>query len=83
MQFDIYVLAQKEHNKDLMRQAEHYRLVQQALAGRPRQPSLWIRLLSWLKEQINNAGCLLQKIIDRQMRSLTEPSSQYPCGEKA
>jgi hypothetical protein len=83
MEFDKYERLHKAHYKELLRQAEQYRLVQQALAGRPRKSSLRIRLRCWLKQQLVNAGCIRQRIFGEQASPPMEPTSQYPCGERA
>ena len=47
---------------DRLRQAERDRLVQQALAGRPRKGPLYSRLLAWLGQWLINWG---QRLYER------------------
>ena len=71
----------REHYKDLLRQAEQYRLVQQALSARSPQPSLWTRVFSWFRQLLDNLGCLLQRRVSEEPRRSTDTLSQNPCGE--
>jgi hypothetical protein len=72
---------QREHYKDLLRQAEQYRLVQQALSVRSPQPGLWKRVFSWFRQLLDNLGCLLQRSVSGEARRSTDKLSQNPCGE--
>lgn len=57
------VLAQ-EHSKDLLREAERYRLVRQALAGRARRDRFHCRALTWLGRRLVAWGWRLQEHYD-------------------
>jgi hypothetical protein len=46
------VLVHQERNKDLLREAEHYRLVRRALAGRERHDHFYCRALIWLGRRL-------------------------------
>jgi steroid 5-alpha reductase family enzyme len=51
----------QERYKDLLREAERYRLVQQALAGRERHPPFYYRALTWLGGRLVAWGWHLQE----------------------
>ena len=54
-------LAYQEHYKDLQREAEGYRLVRQALAGRERRDRFHCRALTWLGRRLVAWGWRLQE----------------------
>ncbi len=83
MNFDKDMRMIEEHRKDLLRQAEQYRLIQQARAGRPPRVNLWRRLLYWLGQRLINAGCLLQKRLGKHAHSAAGAPGLFPCGEGA
>ena len=55
------VVVHQERNKDLLREAEHYRLVRQALAGRERRERFHCKVLSWLGRRLVAWGVRLQE----------------------
>jgi len=57
----ISSLIYQERYKDLLREAERYRLVQQALAGRERRHPFYYRALTWLGCQLVAWGWHLQE----------------------
>ncbi len=81
MNLEKDILMKEEQRKDLLIQAEQYRLVQQALAGKPSSASFWKRLLHWLGHQLDEIRCFLRSLFDRQARSSTIPLGLYPCEE--
>ncbi len=81
MEFDKDIRMKEEQRKDLLHQAEQYRLVKQALAGSPSRASIWKRLLHWLGHQLVDIGCFLLRQFDRQKRSYTDMAKLYPCEE--
>jgi len=54
------VLVHQERNKDLLREAEHYRFVRRALAGRERHDHFYCRALIWLGRRLVAWGVRLQ-----------------------
>jgi hypothetical protein len=54
------VLVQEERRKDLLREAEEYRLARLVLAGRERRPRLYYRALTWLGRRLVAWGYRLQ-----------------------
>jgi hypothetical protein len=81
MEFDKDIRIKEEQRKDLLRQAEQYRLVKLALASRSARNSLWKRLPHWLGHQLVEIGCFLLRQFDRQARSSTDSPRLYPCEE--
>jgi hypothetical protein len=81
MEFDKDIRMKEEQRKDLLRQAEQYRLAKQALAGRPPKDSFWLRLFHWLGHQLIDIGCFVLRQFDRQVRSLNDSPKLYPCKE--
>jgi hypothetical protein len=55
------VLANQERFKDMEREAQRYRLVQRALAGRERHSRLYRRTLTWLGQRLIVWGGYLQE----------------------
>ena len=55
------VIAQQERHKDLLREAERYRLVRQVLAERGRGDRAWYRALAWLGRRLVAWGQRLQE----------------------
>ncbi len=55
------VQAQQERYKDIRREAERYRLVQQVLAGRERGNHFHYRALTWLGRRLIAWGRRLQE----------------------
>ena len=55
------VLANQERFKDMEREAQRYRFVQQALAGRERHSRLYHRTLTWLGQRLIVWGGYLQE----------------------
>ena len=83
MDFYRNLRVQEEHNKDLLRQAEQYRLVQRALEGRPHRTSLPVRMLNWLGLLITNLICFIQRQFGGRAQNSTVSSYQNPCSESA
>ena len=54
-------LIHQERYKDLLREAERYRLVRQALAGRERRDRFHCRALTWLGRRLVAWGWRLQE----------------------
>jgi hypothetical protein len=55
------VLAQERRYKDLLRETEKERLVQQVLAGRERSDRFYCQVLTWLGRRLVAWGCYLQE----------------------
>ena len=55
------VIAQRERHKDLLREAERYRLVRQVLAERGTRDRAWVRALAWLGRRLVAWGQRLQE----------------------
>jgi hypothetical protein len=71
--------VQETHQQDLMRQAEMFRLQQEALNGiTPVNPLAW-RLLSWLGRQMVSIGRAMQKHY-AELAGQTNLSGDEPCG---
>jgi hypothetical protein len=83
MAFDKDIRMKEEQRKDMLRQAEQYRLVRQALAGRPARASFWRPLFHWLGHQLTNIGCFLLRQFDRWVPRSTNSAKLYPCEEGA
>jgi hypothetical protein len=81
MGFDKDILMKEEQRKDLMHQVEQYRLVQQALAGRPSRAIFWRRLVQWLGQQLIDTGCCLLRQFDRPEHNSSDSLKLYPCEE--
>ena len=60
----IDILAQRERYKDLQREAERYRLIRLAQAGRERRNRFYYQALSWLGKQLVAWGWRLQERYD-------------------
>ncbi len=69
----------EEHRKDLLRQAEQYRLAQQALADAPPKDGLRTRLLRFLGQRLANMDCHLKRPFGRQALSSTGTADLNPC----
>jgi hypothetical protein len=82
MEFDKDIRMKEEQRKDLLRQADQYRLVRQALAGRPPRASYWRRLVHWLGQQLIDTGCCMLRQFERQRRSSIDSMKLYPCEER-
>ena len=54
------VLVHQERNKDLLREAEHYRFMRQVLAGHKRRERFHCKALSWLGRRLVVWGVHLQ-----------------------
>jgi hypothetical protein len=74
--------VQEEHRKDLLREAEQYHLVKQALEGRPHRTSIQSRLFYWLNQRLNSWVCLMQKFFGRLMGRTTGLPDLQPCREE-
>jgi hypothetical protein len=81
MEFDKDFRMKEEQRKDMLRQAEQYRLMKLALASRPASESIWSRLLGWLGHQLVEIGCFLMKQFDRQAYKTVDLPRLYPCEE--
>jgi hypothetical protein len=81
MDFDKDIRMKEEQRKDLLRQAEQYRLVQQALAGWPPRSSFWRRVLHWSEDKLIEIVCFLLRQYDRPRRATANPPGMYPCEE--
>jgi len=81
MEPDKNIRSVEEHRKDLLREAEQYRLVQLARSGRPPEDRIWTRLLNWLERRIIDLGCLLKSHFGGMARSSAETANQHPCNE--
>jgi hypothetical protein len=55
------VIAQRERHKELLGQAERYRLVLQVLAERGTRDRAWVRALAWLGQRLVAWGQRLQE----------------------
>ena len=55
------VIAQRERQQELLREAERYRLVRQALAERGTRDRAWVRVLAWLGRRLVAWGQRLQE----------------------
>jgi len=74
----------KEHQKDLLRQAEQRRLLQQAPESRPPRVSFWTRLRQRIGSQVIDIDCVpLLKYFIRRARSSSDTAGLKPCEEKA
>jgi hypothetical protein len=56
-----HIMAQQARYKDLLREAERYRLICQVLAGRGKCDRFWYRALTWLGQRLVAWGCRLQE----------------------
>lgn len=83
MNYDMNIRMVEEHRKELLRQADQYRLIQEKLAGRTPQAIFWIPFIVWVGQLLIDIGCLLQTYLWRQAHNITEPPSLTPCEEKA
>lgn len=72
---------QEEHYKDLLRQAEQYRLAQAAMADRPKRTSLWRRLINWMGHMLAELACVLRRQFNGQTVISFSPTRQKPCEE--
>jgi hypothetical protein len=57
----VLVIAQRERHKELLREAERYRLVRQVLAERRPRDRAWVRALAWLGRRLVAWGQRLQE----------------------
>ncbi len=71
----------EEHRKDLLREAEQYRLAQQAFAGAPPKDGFRTRLLRFLGQRLVNMDCHLKWPFGRQALSSTGTANLNPCEE--
>ena len=69
-------LVQQERYKDLLREAEEYRLIRKALAGRPRRTRLHCQALVWLGRRLVAWGWRLQ---ERYGAATATPTLQAAC----
>jgi hypothetical protein len=79
MLVDVYVawLVCQERKRDELREADRYRLVQLALAGRPRRPRYLPRALAWFGHRLVVWGRGLEQRYGRRPRivhPLSRPS---------
>ncbi len=79
MEPDKNIRSIEEHRKDLQREAEQYRLVQQARTGISARAGIWLRLLSWLNQRLIDLACLLKSRFGGRARSFTATVDQNPC----
>jgi hypothetical protein len=82
MQFYQDTRIPEEHRNDLLREAEHYRLVKQALEGRPHRTSLQMLLFRWMSRNLISWVCTLQKLSDRLMHRTAGVPDLYACGDE-
>ncbi len=75
MELDKNIRMVEEHRKDLLRQAEQYRLVQQVLSGAPPEDGIRTRLLRFIGLRLVNMGRLLKRTYGRQARSSTSTAN--------
>jgi len=74
----------REHQKDLLRQAEQRRLLQQALESRLPRVSFWTRLRQKIESQVIDIDCVpLLKYFIRRARSSGDTTSLKPGEGKA
>jgi len=66
------VLVQQERRKDLLREAEEYRLARLVLAGRERRPRLYYRALTWLGRRLIAWG---YRLLERYGAVATAPAA--------
>ncbi len=81
MEPDKNIRMIEEHRKDLLREAEQYRLAQQALAGASPKDGLRTRLLRFLRQRLVNMDCHLKRPFGRQTRSSTGTAILKHCEE--
>jgi hypothetical protein len=81
MEFDKDILMKAEQRKDMLRQVEQYRLVQQALAGRPPRISFWRRMLHWAEDKLIEIVCFLLRQYDMPRNTSENTLGMYPCEE--
>ena len=81
MESDKDIRMKEEQRKDLMRQAEQYRLAQQTLAGRPPRASIWRRLLHWFGDKLIDIVCFLLRQYGGQGGKPIDYPGMYPCEE--
>ncbi len=79
MEPDKNLRSIEEHHKDLLREAEQYRLVQQARAGIPARARIWARMLSWLNQRLIDLACLLKSLFGGRAHSFTVTVDQKSC----
>jgi hypothetical protein len=77
MEFDKDILMKE----DLLGQAGQYRLVQEALAGRPPRASFWRRLLRWCEDKLIDIVCFLLRQHERPRNTSVNTLGMYPCEE--
>ncbi len=71
--------VQETHQQDLMRQAEQFRLQQEALSGRtPVNPLIW-RFFGWMGRQMASKGRAIQKHYAELAGQSNLPGDE-PCG---
>ncbi len=81
MEPDKNIRMVEEHRKDLLREAEQYRLAQQALAGAPPKDAFRTRLLRFLGQRLVNMDCHLKRPFGKQARSSSGTANLNPCEE--
>ncbi len=81
MEPDKNIRMIEEHRKDLLREAEQYRLAQQALAGASPKDGFRARLLRFLGQRLVNMDCHLKRPFGRQALNSTCPANLNHCEE--
>ncbi len=79
MELDKNIRSIEEHRKDLLREAEQYRLVQQARTGISARAGIWLRLLSWFYQRLIDVACLLKSPFRGRARRINATVDQNPC----
>ncbi|MGE5225098.1 MAG: hypothetical protein ACM3PY_21895 [Omnitrophica WOR_2 bacterium] len=83
MNYEMNIRMVEEHRKELLRQADQYRLIQETLASRTPQAYFWTPIIVWVRRLLIDIGCLLQTYLRRQARNITDTPGLTPCEEKA
>jgi hypothetical protein len=81
MEFDKDIRMKEEQRKDLMRQAEQYRLVKLALASRPPRDSIWRQLIHWFGDKLVDIVCFLLRQYGEREHTSSDIPVVYPCQE--
>jgi hypothetical protein len=79
MRPDIDFLAQQQRYKDLIREADRERLARQALAEDEKQTRFYLRILTWLGQQLANLGCSLRRHLHGLSRTTSDLPALNPC----
>ena len=72
------VLVQQDRSKDLLREAEHFRQVRQAMEGREAHDHVHCRALIWLGRQLVAWGWSLQTRHGVALKSCPSPATNHP-----